>query len=55
MLDAGGNTTTKNEEKAEVLNAFFTSLMLRPVVELVTLSPELSDRDRGWSLLLSNK
>lgn len=55
MWDPGGITVTKNEEKTEVLNAFFDSLMVRPVVEVVTLSPELGDRDRGWSLLLSNK
>lgn len=36
----------RNKEQAEVLNAFFASLMVRPVVELVTLSPELGDRDK---------
>lgn len=55
LLDAGGSTVTKNEDKAEALNAFSAPLMVRPVVELVTLSPELRDRERGWSLLLSNK
>ena len=26
LLDAAGNVTTENKEKAEVLNAFFTSV-----------------------------
>ncbi|KAK4831483.1 LOW QUALITY PROTEIN: hypothetical protein QYF61_017984 [Mycteria americana] len=39
LLDAGGNTVTKDEERAEVLNAFFASAFNRYP------TPELEDRD----------
>jgi len=31
LLDAGGNTVTKGEEKTEVLHACFSSVIVRPV------------------------
>ncbi|KAK4832988.1 hypothetical protein QYF61_027012 [Mycteria americana] len=47
LLDGGGNTVTKDEEKAEVLNATFTSVFnSKTSCALVTQPPESEDRDR---------
>ncbi|KAF1410082.1 hypothetical protein FQV24_0007536, partial [Spheniscus mendiculus] len=46
LLDAGGNVVTKDEEKAEVLNAFFASVFNRQTgYPQGTRPPELEDRD----------
>ncbi|KAK1207000.1 LIN1 transcriptase, partial [Pygoscelis papua] len=46
LLDAGGNVVTEDEEKAEVLNAFFASVFNRQTsYPQGTRPPELEDRD----------
>ncbi|KAK4807442.1 hypothetical protein QYF61_001993 [Mycteria americana] len=46
LLGVGGNTVTKDEEKAEVLNAFFPSVInSKTSCSLGSQPPELEDRD----------
>ncbi|KAK4806923.1 hypothetical protein QYF61_012644 [Mycteria americana] len=46
LLDAGGNIVTKDEEKPDVLNAFFASVFTsKTSCSLGTQPPELEDGD----------
>ena len=55
LLDMGGNTATKHEEKDKVLNAFFVSVFnSQTSYSQGTQPPELEDRDREQNKPLYN-